>query len=178
MAEFLISFKRTVGIEKGKQTDARDKGNLPGKGTIYGISSRWFPKWYDKINYLYEKGDFDAALKLAEQCYKINFWEVIRGDKIESQMVADQLFDMAVNHDPRTAIEITQRSLSSLGFTLSFDGIMGLRTISSVNSANEKELNNEMVIERLAYIYKLEEDPKNQWAVNGWKNRAKSFIVS
>ena len=44
--------------------------------------------------------------------YKANFWDKIKGDEIESQEVANALYDFAVNSGVKKAVEKIQQEIS------------------------------------------------------------------
>ncbi len=63
--------------------------------------------------------NFPACLKASERItqavqahYKPNYWDKVRGDEVESQAVAEELFDTAVNCGTGTACHLLDRLLN------------------------------------------------------------------
>lgn len=66
---------------------------------------------------------------LVKKFYKIKFWDIIRGDEIESQMLANKLYDNAVNFGPSGAIKSWQKDVLNVPVT----GIMDDLTLNTLN---------------------------------------------
>lgn len=117
MAKFDPAFNATMGTEGGYANDPNDHGGE----TYAGISRNNFPNWegWKIIDYLKILGKFPANIKanttlpgMVKDFYRKNFWNVIRGDEIESQDIANQLFDMAVNAGNGAAIKLAEIDLN------------------------------------------------------------------
>jgi len=112
MANFDTAVVKTL-IHEGGATlvdDPKDKGGL----TRFGISQRSYP-------------DLDIRnLSEAQACaiYKEDYWDKVKGDRIDDQAVAEAVFDTAVNMGPRTAGRLLQ---IALGMDV-VDGIIGKKT--------------------------------------------------
>jgi lysozyme family protein len=61
-------------------------------------------------------------------------------DIIDSQEVANKVFDLRFNMGPRTGVRLLQRALRNLGFDLRDDGIFGPRTEAETNHARPHAL--------------------------------------
>jgi lysozyme family protein len=90
------AFKRLIGHEGGYSNHSKD----PGGETQYGISKRQYPHL-----------DI-AALTLddAKQIYKRDYWDKVRGDDLPYP-IAFELFDAAVNHGVRRAIDFAHEAV-------------------------------------------------------------------
>lgn len=100
MAVFEISYKKTNLNEGGYSNVDGDTG----EETYCGISRKWHPKWKGwpivDANKPLKHGQYikDPALdKLKMDFYKAEFWDKLGGDNIQSQELADQAYDFAVN---------------------------------------------------------------------------------
>jgi len=114
------AFKAALGYEGGYVNDPKD----PGGETKFGISKRAYPHL-----------DI-AALTLAEakQIYYRDYWKTLNLQKVSSAVIADEIFDTAVNMGRRTAAKIAQESINFLGGDLAVDGSIGPSTIAALNS--------------------------------------------
>lgn len=170
MADFTLSIKKTLPLEGGTSDNKNDNGLI----TKYGISLRF-------LRTIKPNATADDIINLtvedAENLYKEHFWKPIMGDRIKSQALADSIFDMAVNMGVKTSVRLLQRSLLGLGYRISVDGIMGLETLSSVNSASEKELLDKVMKVRIGYYARIAElDPSQKIFLKGWTRRARLFV--
>ena len=74
------------------------------------------------------------ALSIAEamQIYKVQYWDKIQGDLIQSQALADILADMKSSAGGN-AIKEMQRTLNDLGERLLVDGAFGVASVQALN---------------------------------------------
>ena len=114
MANFDEAYQRTLKFEGGWVNDNNDSG----KETYKGISRVYKKNWEGwKIVDAYKKKpnfpkNLEADKKLQElvkSCYRKNYWNVIWGDKIRNQKVANDLYDTAVNMGVGTSIKLSER---------------------------------------------------------------------
>lgn len=114
MANFDEAYQRTLKFEGGWVNDDNDSG----KETYKGISRVYEKNWEGwKIVDAYKKKpnfpkNLEADKKLQElvkNCYRKNYWNVIWGDKIRNQKVANDLYDTAVNMGVGTSIKLSER---------------------------------------------------------------------
>ena len=123
MADFYKAFHHTFEMEGGYVNDPSD----PGGETKFGISKRSYP-------------DVDIAAltpRLAGEIYKRDFWDRLKLDDIDSQVLSTEIFDTAVNCGVGTAARFVQEALNLLGgvnhVDLVVDGVVGSKTIATVN---------------------------------------------
>jgi lysozyme family protein len=135
MAEFDIALKRTLEFERGYVNKSTDHE------TYRGVNRDAWPDWegWMHIDNLKADGksiDIDDTFlaPLVAPFYLKNFWQPIRGNEIQSQDVANTLFDFAVNSGYGDAVEALQTVLVKLGVFLKVDGIIGRKTITAVNA--------------------------------------------
>lgn len=135
MAKFQTAFAITIddNHESSRfQKDPGDSGNWTGgevgkgelKGTKYGISAAQYP-------------ELDIENMTADQAasiYRETYWKQHYSD-IESQPVANKLFDMGVLFWVATAVKVLQTVLS-----IPADGVFGPDTVAHVNGADPVSL--------------------------------------
>lgn len=170
MAKFDIAIPHVLAWEGGYVFHPAD----PGGETNRGITDRLDGK-VDGMVDLDGDGYGDVDIKTltedqAKQVYKRRFWDRMQGDKIESQLIANILFDGFVNCG-FNGIRIMQRLLH-----LKDDGIVGPKTLAAINGADEILLYNRYKLERINYYQDLaEKKPSLKVFLKGWLNRINSF---
>jgi lysozyme family protein len=135
MADFKIAHKLTSYNEGGFQCMPDDNGNWTGGekgvgnliGTKYGISA---PVLCSYLKREATPTDMrNLSRENAESIYKWSYWNAIRGDEINNQEQANQIYDMAVNAGVGTAINLCQRALG-----IAETGVMTTTTINKLNN--------------------------------------------
>lgn len=147
------AFERLIGHEGGYVNDPRD----PGGETKFGISKRSYPA--EDIKAL--------TLERAKAIYRRDFWGVAGCDAVPGAMKFD-LFDMAVNSGPVTAIKTLQRSAG-----VTPDGLLGPITLQALNSTPASRLVARFNGHRLDFMTDLK-----TWPVfgKGWAKRVASSL--
>ena len=114
MANFDEAYRHTLKFEGGWVNDDNDSG----KETYKGISRVYEKNWEGwKIVDAYKKKpnfpkNLEADKKLQElvkSCYRKNYWDMIWGDKIRNQKVANDFYDTAFNMGVSTSIKLSER---------------------------------------------------------------------
>jgi len=157
MANFNDAIVKTLAKEGGaKFTDiAGDNGGA----TKYGISQAAYPKV--DIRNLTEQQ--------ARDIYKRDYWDRVRGDDITSQMIAENMFDTAVNMGVRTASRLVQTMLE----IQPADGIIGSASLGVINKQNEKDFLTHFTLVKIGYYASLcNKDRTQSKFLLGWVNRA------
>ena len=133
MAIFEIAFRRTGGIEGGYVNDPTDRGGE----TYKGVARKMHPRWQgweivDRHKPLRKGAFIESSMleRLVLEFYKKEFWDRVQGDKLRFQNVANQLYDMAVNAGPKTAIKLFQKSAG-----IPQTGVMDTLTLLTLNNA-------------------------------------------
>lgn len=144
MADFNKAFKHIIKAEGGYVNNPADKGGE----TYLGIARKYHKdssiwKIIDDIkrnNPNISKAKLTTLIKkhptvndIAANIYKTKYWNKIKADDINSQKIAEQMFDMAVNAGITTAIKIMQRITG--GFET---GIMNDDLIHLINNYGKK----------------------------------------
>ena len=147
------AFDKLISHEGGYVNDSRD----PGLETKFGISKRSYPA--EDIKGL--------TLERAKAIYRRDFWGVAGCDAVPDAIKFD-LFDMAVNSGPVTAIKTLQRSVG-----VTPDGLLGPITLQALNSTPAPRLVARFNGNRLDFMTDL----KN-WPVfgKGWAKRVASNL--
>lgn len=147
------AFEWLIGHEGGYVNDPRD----PGGETKFGISKRSYPA--EDIKGL--------TLERAKAIYRRDFWGVAGCDAVPDAMKFD-LFDMAVNSGPVTAIKTLQRSAG-----VTPDGLLGPITLQALNSTPAPRLVARFNGHRLDFMTDLK-----TWPVfgKGWAKRVASNL--
>ncbi len=160
MAEFKIAVAHTLKNEGGFNDIKEDKGGA----TNFGISLSFYRKNFD------EKADNNAIKNLTKEkaciIYEKFFWSF---NEINSQKIANKLFDSCVNLGNKQAIKLAQRVCE-----IKDDGIFGANTINSLNSQLEQEFIEKYIELQTNYYLKIiENNPSQAVFKNGWLKRAK-----
>lgn len=159
MADARLAIERTLKHEGGYANDLDD----PGGETNYGISKRSYHS-LDIKNLTREE-----AIEIYRRDYWVPMWS-----GIESQDVADCLFDFSVNAGILTAIRQFQKSVGELvAGPLIVDGVFGPATLAATNSVNPMELLRTFTLARLVYYASL----SRQKYLKGWFRRALSYWI-
>lgn len=170
MAKFEIAIPHILAWEGGYVNHPAD----PGGETNRGITDRLDGK-IDGMVDLDGDGDGDVDIKgLTEeevkQVYKRRFWDRMLGDKIESQHIANIVFDGYVNCGGN-GIKMLQRILN-----VKADGVLGPKTLAVLNASDEVILYNAYKAARRLYYEDLaERRPPLKVFLKGWLNRIESF---
>lgn len=177
MADFNKAYEKTRQWEGGY---AKLKGDNGGE-TMWGIARNYHGDNSDLRDFWKELDHYTSQLKDAKQIneicagntvmlaackkfYKKNFWDVIRGDSINNQKIAENIFDFHANAG-KNAIRVLQRLLGT-----EVDGLFGFKTLNALNAVSD-DFNAKFTQARIDYYKSLN---KSQF-INGWTNRANGF---
>lgn len=117
MADFQISNNKTSKEEGLYSVTPGDTGGETWKG----IARLSHPKWAGWVivdnqkklpNFPYNLEQLTYLQKLVDDLKINKYWNVMRGDEIQSQMKADSLYDSCINMGPSRAIKLAQAALS------------------------------------------------------------------
>lgn len=137
-------FDRVIGHEGGFQKDPKDRGNWTSgqiargelKGTKFGISAMSYP-------------DLDIenlTVDQAKKIYKKDWWDKLGMSRFHPAL-AYQMFDAAINHGMFNSTKILQRAVGAKD-----DGVIGNKTLASVNSTEINDLLMLFLAERLQFM--------------------------
>lgn len=183
MAKLEIAQAKTLKWEGGYANVAGDKGGE----TIFGIARAMNPNlklWqyldtYKKGLEPFNKSKYGELEKLCEgniqfkeemaKFYKENFWDAIKGDKINDQDIANAIYDFAVNSGVRRAVLVAQATLNIVQ-----DGIMGTQTLEAVNKAGSDFVKH-YCDNRAEFFKAIAQKGDNAKFLKGWLNRVGDF---
>jgi lysozyme family protein len=176
MAEFKISFQKTLTHEGGYVNDPDDLG----AETYKGISRVSYSKWsgWTIIDTYKAKSGFPSILdkdvelqKQVELFYLYEFWLPLKADKIANQTTANSIFDFAVNSGIKTTVLIVQSVIGT-----KTDGLIGELTLKKLNSLDFGYFQPAFTVAKIThYISIIQKRPVNKKYLFGWIIRALSF---
>lgn len=150
--------------------DPADKGGL----TKYGVTlQEWIDDGYDKNKDGHIDGldlraitEDDAAI-IAKKYY----WDVVKGDQINNQSIAEFIADWAYNSGTKNIILKIQHLVA-----LKPDGIVGPKTLELLNTAPQEDLFNKLKQRREDFYNAIVRADKTQAKfLKGWLIRNNSF---
>lgn len=157
--------------EGGYSNDLNDSGGE----TNFGITQKELTKYYQQLNI--PNNVKDLTENDAKIFYKSVYWDKEHYNSIDSIKITDKIFDLAVNLGAKQSFIITQRALCRLGITVVIDGILGNKTIGSLNKImddyTESQFLSYMRYEAiLVYEMILAVHPSYEKFKDGWLIRA------
>ena len=176
MANFEAAIPYILANEGGYSNNPNDPGGV----TNHGISLR-FLKTLGLMGDIDQDGDVDAAdilalsPAIAKTFYKNIFWNPHQLGKINSQGLATKVLDMGVNLGSSRANKMLQSAANFClqDHALKVDGIIGTKTLASVNSIDEKLLMPLIISDLSNYYLKLcNINPALNTFLKGWLKRA------
>lgn len=115
-----------------------------------------------------------AAWAYAMKIYIMKYWNVVQGDDINSQLLANKIADLSFDMNPPEVVKIVQRAANFVigHVELKVDGVMGPKTLAQVNGLDNILLYNAIK----AYAKQRYEDiaranPEDQKYLKGWLKR-------
>lgn len=134
MANFLIAHARSSRIEGGYQCMHDDNGNWTGGkvgvgdlvGTNWGISAPVLAAYLKRTPTVADMKNLKE--EVAREIFRKNYWNQMKGDQINSQDIANGIYDMGINSGIETAIILQQRELG-----LHETGVMDRITLDKLN---------------------------------------------
>lgn len=187
MAVFEIAHEITMGNEGGFANNPDDVGGM----TYKGIAIKYHPTWrgwqyvknvlaasvnqppYGSTEYRNwaryinkELANIPSLQKLVLEFYRANYWQANCLDLVESQTVANRMYDWAVNTGSRGNKWI-QRALG-----ITEDGSIGPKSIAAINAADPADLLSKAREHAKAHRFKVvEAKPSQKQFLTGWLRR-------
>ena len=142
--------------EGGYVNDPIDKGGE----TYAGIARKIFPGWQgwsiiDAKKYRYANNIIPTNTKFPDMDFLVtrfyqDLWDKYRYGEINSQIIANLMFDFAVHSGAGNANKAIQRIVG-----VNDDGVMGSGTIAAINKANEQQTYSALLAARRAFLEKV-----------------------
>jgi len=184
---FREAYNKTMAHEGYYSNDSIDRGGE----TYRGISRNKHPYWpgWFLIDRMKNDPNFPECLKsnkelndLVPSFYKKNFWDVFKGDKITSKIIAMELFDTSVNMGHRKAVKFLQKSLNALNRNernypnIEEDGIMGPQTLKTLKRYLDIDSDYYLfllmnILQGSFYIDIMKNDETQEKYARGWLSR-------
>jgi len=165
MPDFNPAFERMIQNEGGYKLV-----NIPadrGGQTYAGIARNFHPNW---PGWRFIDSNDLQNLELSAQVrsfYRESFWDKISADKINSQMVAETIFDFGVNAGPVTAAKLAQIVIGAVP-----DGRIGPVTLEKLNAMDEAQFVLKFALAKMArYAEICNKDRSQTKFLLGWLNR-------
>lgn len=153
MADFKKAIDKVLVNEGGYVNDPKDSGGE----TKFGISKRAYPNVDIK----------NLTTDEAKAIYKKDYWDKIKGDDIDDDLVAYEIFDTAVNMGARTSSKLAQIVVGAYP-----DGYIGAKTLEKINAMDVELLVSKFRLSKIArYLYLVKKRPSNKKYLYGWINR-------
>ncbi len=186
--DFITSFNKALSNEGFISNNANDKGGF----TYKGISRVKHPSWpgWKIIDEIFRSTDYQSVQQinsnpilqnLVQGFYLTEFWNKLQGDILQSQLIADELFDSSINLGVPTASEILQRTINLLNRNgklypdISVDGVIGNQTLEALRkclAANgEKLIYNILNFYQAKHYIQIMEKDHTQEIFIGWFSR-------
>lgn len=188
MADFKLYWPILLRVEGYYANDKDDKGGE----TWEGIARNEYPAWsgwpivdsHRPVGGFVSREQANELLKPDEilqakviQFYKSSQWDVLEGDQINNQSIANFLVDWGVNGGLSVPVKHAQKVL--VFPTASIDGKMGPHTLSAINTADGLAFFNNMKQERIDFYHAIvNHNPSQEKFLNTWLTRTNSFIYS
>ena len=170
------AFEYSLKIEGGLTQHKYDVGGI----TKFGISLAFLKAEKVDINLDGIVNREDVILldrNHAHRLYKKYFWNKLKLDLIHDKELATRIFDSAINIGSTTVVLLIQKTLFCFGDEheedLKLDGIMGPKTIYSINHINRQSMFKNVLVSSLKYHYVnlCNKNPKLRVFFCGWIKR-------
>ena len=168
MANFGLSYKATCNIEGGYTLDPHE--------TFMRVDRYYFPQWcgWPVIDNMKSRSNFPNCLNsntelllMVEDFFKVTFWNPMAGDMINSQPIADKLYDACVNMGVETAIKLMQEAVGAES-----DGVMGPKTLAAINLPPESDVLEGFKNRRIIHYKSIVAlNPKDEKYLEEWLSR-------
>lgn len=135
----------------------------PGGETNWGISKRAHPNEDIK----------NMDWKRASEIYKKEYWDKMKLNEIKSQEIADEMMDIGVNMGIEVAVRLAQWAYNLISQNdIHIDGIIGPKTIESLNTANSRAIAKTLnILQGARYIELIMSSPKKEKFWKAWMRR-------
>jgi lysozyme family protein len=110
-----------------------------------------------------------AALQTSvSDFYETNYWDKVQGDALSNQMVANSIFDFAVNAGVGTSCSLAQMVVGAKA-----DGVVGPASIKAINDFNADLFLASFTIAKISrYVAIVKKRPTSRKYFYGWVRRA------
>ena len=172
MSNFATAIEKTLGHEGGYVNNPNDKGGE----TNWGITTK-----VAKANG-YEGKMKELPLAYAKVIYKKEYWDKLKLDSVNNQVIAEIAFDIGVNAGIGTAAKMLQEMINFMTTeNIMVDGKIGPVTLGRLNAIQTKRDNEEAVLllsilQGEHYLNCMRKREANEEFSLGWLRRARNNI--
>jgi lysozyme family protein len=164
MAEFAKYAPTLLRLEGGYVWHKEDQGGP----TCQGVTLKVYQQYYGKDK---TKDDL-KNIPYGHWCHimKDGYWDMVKGDEIYNQSLAEIIADWAVNSG-KSGIRKVQELVGCKA-----DGIVGPITLSLINTSDPEQLHEHIWKARQQfYINIVKRNPSQKVFMNGWMSRLNQF---
>jgi lysozyme family protein len=169
MADFGPAFEKMIHDEGGYQlTDIPgDRGGM----TYAGIARNPNPDWLGWP--LVDRKEFGGSLtSMVREFYRQRFWNVIRGDELRSQEIAETIFNFGVNTGTGVAVKLAQLIVG-----VTPDGAVGEKTVQKFNTIDGEAFKKAYALAKITrYADICNKNRSQSKFLLGWINRTLSGL--
>jgi lysozyme family protein len=172
MATFSIAFNRTMSNEGAYvlHTVKDDRGGM----TFAGIARKYNSSWGGWQLVDADDRGSEALKKSIAEFYSNNYFDACGLKRIKSQVIANVIYDFAVNAGVRTASKFAQHVAGCYA-----DGIVGPNTAAALNSFDEDIFVSRYALAKIArYSAIVNADRTQSKFLLGWINRTMRDLES
>jgi lysozyme family protein len=169
MSQFKPALHKMLTREGGYVNDPDDPGGETYKGIARNMHSKW--NGWLRIDMHKNQSGFPANLEKDTELeneialfYQVNFWDKINGDNIQNQLVANSIFDFAVNAGVKTSASLAQMVVET-----KTDGVIGQLSLEKINAFNPDHFFAAFTIAKIArYMAIIRKRPTSKKYLYGW----------
>lgn len=166
MSDFSKAVEHILNNEGGYSNRAADRGGPTNFGITIATLSQWRkkPVTPDDVK--------NMAKEEATLIYKTWWWDAMKLDQVNDQIVATVLFDQAVNRGVPTVVRLLQSALQ-----VKVDGVIGAGTLAALNAVSATKM--VMTIAKrcqLSYVSICQKDPTQLANLGGWISRSQKYF--
>jgi lysozyme family protein len=109
---------------------------------------------------------------MVREFYRQRFWNVIRGDELRSQEIAETIFNFGVNTGTRVAVKLAQLIVGATP-----DGAVGDKTVEKFNSVEPEAFRKSYALAKITrYADICNKNRSQSKFLLGWINRTLSGL--
>lgn len=171
MAEFNLFLPLVLKFEGGFVNDPVDPGGATNKGitmaTFRSVAPPGEPPTLDDLKALTDEE--------AGKIYRARYWNLMCGDDIEHQELANIVCDFYVNAG-NNATKLLQQVMNEMGASIQVDGHIGPGSIIALTLLDQAEVYRRYKSGRILYYQRLvANQPALAKFLKGWLNRVNAF---
>lgn len=167
---FTYAFEKMIQNEGGfvLHKNEGDRGGW----TFAGIAENFWPNW--KGWPMVKSGDTNNShlTEMVKLFYKNNFWDVLKLDLVDNQIIAYNLFDFAVNAGFKTSAKLAQIAVNVIA-----DGVIGKQTIAAINKVDQETFEMQFALAKInRYVAIVDKRPSQIKFLKGWVKRTLNVL--